>query len=156
MHNIGVSMKVYLLSDVENVGFEGEIITTTEGYAKNFLVPRKLGVVVTAVNEAFYKSRVRNVENRKEAVKTKTSMLAEKIKATKLSIKRKMHEGKLYGAISAQDIVELLAQEGISVAKNQILFDKSIKEKGTFDVVIKLSSKLQPALSLKVSEEKEA
>jgi large subunit ribosomal protein L9 len=80
-------------------------------------------------------------------------MLAEKIKSLQLKLKSKAHDGgKLYGAISASDIVDLLAENGISVTKSQVEFGKTIKSVGTYNVTIKLSSKLKPEFQLKVVE----
>ena len=104
-------MKVFLLKDVEKVGIAGEVIKVTDGFGKNFLLPGKLAVEVNAKNEGFYKQREKQVENRKEVISSKTSMLAEKISSIKLVLKRKMHDdGKLYGAISASEIVDVLAK----------------------------------------------
>lgn len=147
-------MKVFLLKDIERIGIAGEIIKTSEGYARNFLIPHKLALEVTPQNEASFAHRVKTVEQRKEVVESKTSMLAEKIKSIELVLKRKMHDGdKLYGSINATDIVELLAAKGVSVSKNQVEFGKAIKTKGTYEVIIKLSSKLQPVVKLKIMPE---
>ncbi len=147
-------MKIYLLTDIERVGIAGEIIIVKDGFARNFIFPRKLGVEVTAANEAFYAKKAKSVHERKAVIATKTSMLAEKISGLTLKIQHKAHDdGKLYGAINATEIVDLLAKEEVNVSKNQVVFDKSIKETGLFDVTIKLSNKLQPKLKLKVSAE---
>ena len=95
-----------------------------------------------------------NVEHRKEVVSSQSSMLAEKIKSLRASLKRKMHDdGQLYGSVNRSEIVELLKKYSISVAKNQIIIPKQIKSKGTFDVTVKLSSKLQPTMKLTVVSE---
>ena len=147
-------MKIYLLTDIERVGIKGEIIQVSNGYARNFVFPRKMGVEVTQANEAFYASRAKSVDERKAVIATKTSMLAEKINGLTIKITHKAHDdGKLYGAISASEIMELLAKEDVNVAKNQIIFDKNIKETGLFDITIKLSNKLQPKIKLKVVAE---
>lgn len=147
-------MKVFLRKDIERVGLAGEIIKVTDGYALNYLVPKGLGVVITPENEAQYKNQIKVVEKRQEVIATKTSMLAERIKSLDLVIKRKMHDKtKLYGAISANEIVELLSGAGIKVTKSQVMLDKSIKERGTFPITIRLSSKLQPAFTLKIVPE---
>lgn len=144
-------MKIYLLKDIEKVGFAGEILKVKDGYAKNFLMPRGLAVEVTPSNEASLSKRMVEVENRKKALESKTSMLAEKISKLKFTLKRKMHDdGKLYGAISPQEIVDLLAEDGIKVTKSQIIFDKSIKERGSYEVIIKLSNSLRPTLNVKI------
>lgn len=144
-------MKVFLLKDIEKIGLANEIIKVSDGYAQNFLFPRKLAVEVTSVNEQFYQQKIKKVENRKEVVAQATSMMAEKIKSLSLVLKHKAtDDGKLYGAVSQAEVVELLAQKGIPVSKSQIIIDKSIKTTGTYDVIVKLSSRLQPALKLKV------
>lgn len=143
-------MKVYLLKDVEKVGMAGEIIKVSDGYASNYLLPKKVAIQITPENEALYTAKRLHVEKREQTILTKTSMLAERIKSMDITIARKMHEGQLYGSINAQEIVDALAAKGISIAKNQVDFEKSIKSKGVFEVTIKLSSKLQPRLKVKV------
>lgn len=146
-------MKVFLLKDIEKIGIAGEIIKTSEGYARNYLIPKKLAVEVTPQNEAQFVNRVKTVEHRKEVIATKTSMLAERIKSLELVLRRKMHDGgRLYGSISPHEVVDLLAEKGVSVAKNQVIFD-TIKMKGSYPITIKLSSKLQPTLTLRVVPE---
>jgi large subunit ribosomal protein L9 len=147
-------MRIYLTKDVEKVGIAGEIVKVSDGFARNNLLPRKLGVEVTDHNESFFKKREKIVEKREEVIATKTSMRAEQIKSLKLTLKRKLHDnGKLYGSVNANEIVELLAHNGIPIARDQVIFDKSIKEKGTYEVTIKLSSRLQPKLTLQVISE---
>ncbi len=147
-------MKVFLRKDIERVGLSGEIIKIGDGYARNYLLPRGLAVEITTKNEAFYQTQAKEVEDRKEVIATQTSMLAEKINSLKLTLKRKIHDdGKLYGAVNANEIVELLAKKGISVSKNQVVIDKSIKEKGSYKVRIKLSSRLNPTVTVMVVSE---
>jgi large subunit ribosomal protein L9 len=147
-------MKVYLKKDVEKVGLAGEIIKVKEGFAVNYLIPHNLAIIVTDANANFFKKRERTIENRKEVMSTQTSILAEKINAIDLVLKKKMHDdGKLYGAISPVDIIEKLSGKGIAVGKNQVVFGKSIKAKGVYEVTIKLSSRLQPKIKVTVVPE---
>ena len=147
-------MKVYLLKDVPKIGMAGEVLKVADGFGQNFLLPRKLAVEITPHNELFYKQREKTVEHRKEVIETKTSMLAEKIGAIKITLKRKLHDdGKLYGAVAASEIVNLLAEKGVSISKSQVDLDKSIKSKGSYDVTIKLSSKLKPTVKLTIISE---
>lgn len=144
-------MKVYLLKDIEKVGIAGEIITVSEGYAKNFLFPRKLALEVSTSNEAFFQKRAKTIDNRKQAIESASSMLSEQIKSLHLTIKKKIHDdNRLYAAINPSDIVDLLAEKNIKISKSQVIFDKSIKEVGSHSITIKLSSKLQPQMTLKV------
>ena len=147
-------MKVYMLKDVKSVGLAGEVVKVKEGFALNFLVPQKLAIKITPQNEAFYEAKKREVVNREVVISTQTSMLAEKIKALHLVLKRKVHDdGKLYGAVNATEVVELMAEHGVAVSKSQIEFDKNIKERGTFEITVKLTTKLKPKIALKVVAE---
>ncbi len=149
------TIRVFLLKDVEKIGMAGEIIKAAEGYARNFLIPRKIGIEVTKKNESSFVHRIKVVEKRKEAINSKTSLLAERIKAATVTFKRKIHDNdQLYGSISAKEIAdELSKQHGVSVSNSQVLIAKSIKTKGQHSVTIKLSNKLQPQLRLKVVTE---
>lgn len=147
-------MKVFLLKDVEHVGMAGEIVKVADGFALNFLIPRKLAQQITPENEHLFAQKVKSIEKREQVIASKTSMLAERIKGLEVILKRKMHDGdKLYGSISEQEIVDALARETVSIKKNQVEFDKSIKSKGTYSVTIKLSSQLKPKVTVKVIAE---
>ncbi len=144
-------MKVFLTKNVEKIGLAGEILKVADGFAQNFLFPRKLAVQVTAENESFYTAKIKKVEQRKEVIASSTSMLAERIKSISITIKRKIHDdGKLYAAVSPQEIVDALAliPDKVSIRKSQVEFDKPIKAKGTYEniVTITLSSTLKPKL----------
>jgi len=148
-------MEVYLRKDVEKIGMAGEIIKAGDGFARNFLLPQGLAVEVTHHNKAQYAAKIRNVENRKEVIASQTSMFAEKLNSVSITLKRKMHDdGQLYGSINASEIVDALAEQGISVNnKSQVEFDKSIKSKGTFKVDIKLTNKLKSTITVTVISE---
>lgn len=150
-------MRVFLKKDVEKVGLSGEIVKIGDGFARNFLIPRGIAVEITDENEEFYKNKIKQVVNRKEVIASKTSMLAENINAMKLTLRRKMHDdGKLYGSVSTQEIVDLLALQGVMVGKSQVLIEKPIKTKGSYKVIIKLTSTLQPQVNLLVTPESSA
>lgn len=145
-------MKVFLLKDVEKVGLAHEVIKVSDGFAINFLVPNKLGVVLTAANEPFYLAKAKQVTNRKEVIASKSSLLAEKIKDLNLTIAAKLHDDKeLYGSVGATEIVKLLGDAGVKITKTQVLLDKPLKKTGSYEITIKLSNKLQAAFKLRVT-----
>lgn len=152
-------MKVFLLKDVEKIGLAGEILNVGDGFARNYLIPRKLAKIVTRKNAAEFEKIKKTVTARSKVIATETSMKAEKIRSIKITLKRKMHfeenaqKGKLYGSVNAKEIVDLLAAQGIKVSKSQISFDKSIKTQGTYEVPINLSSRLSTKVTLKVVSE---
>lgn len=145
------SMEVYLYKDIEKIGLAGEIIKVGDGFARNFLIPQGLAVEITTHNKNQYLSKIRKVENRKEVIACQTSMLAEKLNTIAITIKKKMHDnGQLYGSVNASEIVEALASQGISISKSQVEFEKPIKSKGSFKVIIKLSTRLKPAITVTI------
>ncbi len=144
-------MQVYMLKDVEKIGMAGHIIKVSDGYAINFLIPRKLAIKVTAEGMSFFKAKEKTANASKAVLGSKTAMLAERIKNMHITVKKRAHDGgKLYGAIGADDIVELLKEKEISVNKKQIEFPKAVKAVGEHKIIIRLSSKLKPELNLKV------
>jgi large subunit ribosomal protein L9 len=144
-------MKIFLLKDVENVGMAEQIVTVSDGFAYNFLIPRKFALEVTPASEGGFTKRIKVGEQRKEVIACKTSMLAERIKVLKPVVKAKVHDNdKLYGAVSEKDIVAVLAELGVRVAARQIIIERKIVTKGLHTVKVKLSNSLQPTFTLKV------
>lgn len=147
-------MKVFLLKDVEHVGMAEQLVEVSDGYAHNFLIPRKLAIEVTPLNEVGLVKRLKRVDQRKEVVASKTSMLAERIKSLKPTLKAKIHDNdRLYGAISEKDIAAALAELGVSITPRQVIIERKIVTKGMHPVKIKLSNTLQPTFTLKVVSE---
>jgi len=147
-------MEVYLRKNVEKIGLEGEIIKVGDGFARNFLIPKGLAVEITEHNKSQFESKIRKVENRKEIIATETSMLADKISTISCTLKRKMHDnGQLYGSISSSDVVEALAAKGLNITKSQVEFEKPIKNKGSFKVTIKLTTRLKPSITVIIAPE---
>lgn len=147
-------MEVFLRKNVEKVGMAGEIVKVGDGYARNFLFPKGLAVEITLHNKDQYVAKIRSVENRKEVIASQTSMFAETLNSVSITLKRKMHDnGQLYGSINASEVVDALAEKGISINKSQVDFDKSIKSKGTFKVGVKLTTKLKSTITVTVISE---
>ncbi|MFA5074884.1 MAG: 50S ribosomal protein L9 [Candidatus Babeliales bacterium] len=144
-------MQVYMLKDVEKIGMAGQVIKVSDGYATNFLIPRKLAIKITEQELEFFKVKEKKVVADKQVLSSKTAMLAERIKNMHLTIKKKAHDGgKLYGSVSPEEIVDLLKEKEIVINKKQIEFPKAIRNVGDYPVVIKFSSKLKPEFLLKV------
>ncbi|MDP3788015.1 MAG: 50S ribosomal protein L9 [Candidatus Chromulinivorax sp.] len=143
-------MNVFLLKDIVQVGMKNEIIKVSDGYAANFLFPKKLALEVTKANEKEYIAKARKVENRAAVIESTSSVLGDQIGKLNLKLKKKMDGDKLYAAVGQNEVVDLLKEHNVSVSKSQVIFDKAIKTKGTFEVTIKLSSKIQPKFILQV------
>lgn len=145
------NMKIYLLKDIDNVGMAGQVIKVADGYATNYILPRKLGIKVTTDNEVFLQEKMVKEHVQEQAIKSKIAMTAERLKNMHLKIKMRVHDdGKLYASVNAENIIELLKEKEITVSKKQVEFEKTIRNLGEHKVTIKLSSKLQPQLTLEV------
>lgn len=149
-------MKVFLLQDIENVGMAGQIVNVTDGYAANFLFPRKLAQKIVPGSETFFVQKIKKAEATAQVISSKIAMLAEHLKTTKISISKRVHDdGKLYGSVSAEEVVDGLKAKGFSISKKQVVFGKTIRATGEHGVTIKLSSKLTPEVTVVVTAAKE-
>jgi len=144
-------MQVYLLKDVEKVGIQGSVVKVSDGFADNFLIPRKLAVKITDGNKSFYLEKKQKEQVHAEVLNSKAAMFAERIKTLHLTIKERAHDdGKLYGSVGADEVVELLKEKDIQINRKQVEFDKAVRKIGEHKITIKISSKLKPQLTLKV------
>ena len=148
-------MKVILQQDVKGQGKKGQMIDAAEGYARNFLLPRKLAILATtdAINTMNLKEKARRAEeaaNREAAV-----TMGGKLKdiTVKLSAKGGK-EGKLFGAITNKEISDALMQQfNMDVAKQKIVLDEPIKAFGTYEVKAKLGYEVTAKFNVSVTEE---
>ncbi len=147
-------MKVILQQDVRGQGKKGEMIEAAEGYARNFLLPRKLAVPATpdAVNTMKLKDAARRREeaaNRAAAVETAEKLRGKTVRVTA----RGGSGGKLFGAVTGKEIAEALAaQMGVAVTKQQLVLDP-IKTFGVHEIRAKLGYEVSAPFSVEVVEE---
>lgn len=133
-------MKVILTQDIKGVGKKDEIIKANDGYARNFLFPKKLAVEANAQNMSLLQGRKDSEHFKKEQDKEKANQIKQKIEKMTLTIKAKAGgNGKIFGSITSKEIAtELQTQYKIEVDKKKINLKEPIKEIGTFTVDIKL------------------
>lgn len=133
-------MKVILTQDIKGVGKKDEIINANDGYARNFLLPRKLAVEANAQNMSELQGRRDSANFKKDQEKQNALNIQEKLTKVRLKIKVKAGEnGKIFGSITSKEIaMELMNQQGIEIDKKKILLKESIKETGVFNIEIKL------------------
>ena len=133
-------MKVILLSDIKGVGKKDQIINANDGYARNYLFPKKLAVEATTGNLGNLKAKQESNQYRKDMQKEEAIKLADKIKNITLTIKVKAGEnGKIFGGVTAKEIAEnLKTQYAIDVDKKKINLSETIKVIGTRTVDVKL------------------
>ncbi len=133
-------MKVILTGDIKGVGKKDEIINANDGYARNFLLPRKLAVEANAQNMSLLQGRKDSANFKKEQEKDSALRLQEQLTKVILKIKVKAGEnGKIFGSITSKEIAtELKNQQNIEIDKKKILLKDPIKETGVFNIEIKL------------------
>ncbi len=149
-------MKVILQQDVRGQGKKGQMVEVAEGYARNFLLPRKLAVPATAdaMNTMKLQEKARKAEEARQ--KAEAEAVAEKLKGAVVKLTAKAGaNGKLFGTITSKEISEgLLSQHGIELAKQKIVIDEPIKAFGTYELKAKLGFEISGTVYVVVAEEK--
>jgi len=145
---------VLLREDIDDLGARGEIVRVKAGYARNYLLPRKLAVQATATNVKQIEQE-RGALLKKEAKEKGTAEeQAGKMKALRLSFTRKVGEhGILYGSVTSMDIAEALKERGYEIDRRRITLRDAIKETGEFTVPIRLHREVTVELPVEVTAE---
>ncbi len=148
-------MKVILQEDVKGKGKKGDLINVSDGYARNFLLPRQLAVEASQSNVNTLNQRKAAEKSRRDKEITAAKELAEKISQITVTIKAKAGEnGKLFGSITSKDIAETLkAKHKIDLDKRKILLDDSLKSLGVQEVEVKLYEGVSSKFKVKVEQE---
>jgi large subunit ribosomal protein L9 len=150
---IGI-MQIILQEDVEKLGTRGQVVEVAEGYARNFLLPRKLALEANAGNmKRLEKMRVAFAK--KEATEKEAAQkLAELLAGVALELSRKSGENdQLFGSVTSADVSEALAAKGYTVDKRKIVLVDPIKAIGEFDIPVKLHREVTASVKLSVKKE---
>ncbi|HEX4074955.1 MAG TPA: 50S ribosomal protein L9 [Candidatus Acidoferrales bacterium] len=147
-------MQIILQEDVEKLGNRGEVVEVAEGYARNFLLPRKLALEASAGNMKRLE-KMRTAFAKKEAVeKGDAQKLAEMLAAVSLQLTRKSGESdQLFGSVTNADISEALAAQGYTIDKRKITLADPIKTIGEFEIPVKLHREVTATVKLAVKKE---
>ncbi|HEV8309492.1 MAG TPA: 50S ribosomal protein L9 [Methylomirabilota bacterium] len=147
-------MKIILMEDVPALGHRGEIREVATGYARNFLLPKKLAVPATPANLENLEQLKRQRQRADHHAREEAQGAAERIGRLSLSVAtRASEDGRLYGSVSAQDIVEFLERHQIPVEKRRVVLDEPIKALGDYRVPIRLHQDVTAELAVTVTRE---
>ena len=148
-------MKVILLQDVKSLGKEGEIVNVNDGYARNFIIPKRLGVEANSKNMNDLKLKKNNEEKIAKENKEAAEKLAGELKAGQVALKIKVGEGgKAFGSVSAKEIAAAVKdQMGLDVDKKKIQLKETLKTLGTHMVPVKLHPEETAELKVEIGEE---
>lgn len=149
-------MKVILLTDVKGKGKKDQVLDVADGYAKNYLIAKKLAVAADAQNLNELKNREASKQFKYDQEKAAAIELATKLNATTVVLKRKAGvDSKLYGAVTSKEIIQQLSQDfAIEVDKKKLSLDTPIKAFGTYLIKVKLFTNITATLTVQVVEDK--
>ena len=154
---MGSVMKVILQEDVKGKGKKGELVNVSDGYARNFLFPKKMAVPATQENLTVMKRQEREKKQKTDADRAKANEIAEALgdKLVKINARGGGDKGKLFGSITSKEITEeLQKQHGIEIEKNKIIQDEPIKTFGSHEVKCKLGFEITGVINVLVVEGK--
>ncbi len=148
-------MKVILLQDVKSLGKKGEIVNVNDGYARNFILPKKMGVEATGKNLNDLKLQKNNEKKVAQEQLDSAKELAEKLGQGKVELAIKVGEGgRAFGSVSSKEIAAAVKEQmGLDVDKKKIQLKETIKSLGTHNVPVKLHPEVTAELKVVVKEE---
>lgn len=148
-------MKVILQQDVKKVGSKGDIVEVSEGYGRNFLLPKKLAVEATAANLETAKQKANSAARKKQQATDEARLLAAQLEKVSVKVAVRIGEGgKLFGSVTGKDVADALAKEhGIDVDRRKISLKSEVTGAGEYEAVIKVHSEIQSTIRVLVVAE---
>jgi len=148
-------MKVVFLEDVSNIAKAGDTKEVADGYARNYLIPKKLAAFVSPEATSRLESQLKARANKQAQLETELTEIAKQLEGKEVILKARVGaKDRLYGSITSTDIAaELEKVTGITVDKRKIELDETIRKLGSFDVSIRLNKDIIPSIKVIVSEE---
>jgi large subunit ribosomal protein L9 len=148
-------MEVILREHVDNVGRRGELVKVADGYARNYLLPRKLALLPTAGNRKQIERERAKFDAKEAEEKKGADAIAARLGDTEVSIARKVGETEaLYGSVTTADIAEALAAKGFDIDRRKLQLAEAIKKLGDYQIPVKLHRDVITQIRVKVIAEK--
>jgi len=149
-----MATEIFLMANVDDLGVEGDVVTVADGYARNYLIPKKLGAPVT---NSTTRQLAKIQKEREIALAVATAdakKMVAKLEGVSVTITVKTSEGeKLYGSVGELEIAEALKAQGIVIDKSLIVLESHLKELGVFDVTIQLHPEVATSIKVWIVEE---
>lgn len=148
-------MKVILQQDIKKVGSKGDIVEVSEGYGRNFLLPKKLAVEATAANLETAKQKANSAARKKQQATDEARLLAAQLEKVSVKVAVRIGEGgKLFGSVTGKDVADALAKEhGIDVDRRKISLKSEVTGAGEYEAVIKVHPEIQSTIRVLVVAE---
>lgn len=146
--------EIILSEDVENLGEVGEVVDVKPGYARNYLIPHGKALPATDGNLERLRQKRRRSERAEERVLEEAGDLGRRLDGLSLTFQqRAAEEGKLFGSVTVQDIVDRLAEDGLTVDRQDVRLEEPIKELGVYNVAVELHPDVRPEMKVWVVAE---
>jgi large subunit ribosomal protein L9 len=145
-------MEVILRDHVENLGRRGDVVKVADGYARNYLLPRKLALLATEANKKVVERQRKIADTQEAAERSGAEALAAQLAKLEIVVSRRVGEhDALYGSVTSADIAEVLAEKGFETDKRKIQLAEPLKAIGEFTVPVKLHRDVVAQLTVKVT-----
>jgi len=145
-------MQVILLERVEKLGQMGEVVKVRDGFARNFLLPKKKALRATKENRAYFETQKAQLEARNLERKSEAEVVAKSLEGKSFVLLRQAGDrGQLYGSVSPRDIADVVTAGGFSIARTQVPLDKAIKTIGLFPVFVVLHPEVRVSVTVNVA-----
>ncbi|NNF05485.1 MAG: 50S ribosomal protein L9 [Candidatus Eisenbacteria bacterium] len=146
-------MQVILLEDVKGMGERGDTIKVSAGYARNFLIPKKLAISVAGSGAKVFAENERQQSRRDDKARREAEGIAANFEGVSVGIEVEVgEEDRMFGSVTSADIADALKAQGVEVDKRKILLDDPIKQLGEFDVPIKLHKAVRGSVKVNVTK----
>lgn len=150
-------MEIILRETIDNLGRAGQVVKVADGYARNYLLPKKLAYVATPGNLKVIEAERQSLLRKEAKQKEDAEKLQQMLEAVEVTIRRKVGEqDALYGSVTNADVAEALEKKGFEIEKRKIHMDDHIKTVGEFSIPIRLFKDVTAHIKLKVEPETEA
>ncbi len=147
-------MKVILKQDYISLGYKHDVVVVKDGYGRNFLIPKGIGMIANDSNLKVRAENIRQAEHKQSAIRAAAQKIADAVAALKLVFKAKAGEnGRIFGTITHQQIADALTAKGIEVDRRKITFGSDIKTLGEFEATLDIHREIKPILKFEVVAE---
>ncbi len=145
-------MEVILLSQIEKLGEEHEVVAVKSGYARNYLIPQKLAIAANDTNRKVLDHKIKQAKLREEELKKEMAVIAEKLTNSVVKVGAKVgKEDKIFGTITALQLVEAIeAQQGVTVDRKKVSFNDEVKKLGTYKANLALHKEVNVQITFEV------
>jgi large subunit ribosomal protein L9 len=145
-------MQIILIQDVNKIGKKGDIKRVSDGYARNFLIPRRLAKLATKESIQSYETSRKNAQKMQSKEKQQYESLAKKLQGYSVNLTVNAKKGKLFGSVGEKEIANALKEKGFDVSNEHVILSKHLKEVGVVEVEVKFPHDVKTSITVDIRE----